>query len=661
MKGYMRQMNAMRSFALIFSISVASLAAQPPQTITLDARDTGKVFQGLGALSAGASSRLLIDYPEPQRSDILDYLFKPGYGAALQHLKVEIGSDVNSTDGSEPSHMRTPQDQNYSRGYEWWLMEEARKRNPDIILDALPWGAPGWIGNGELYSADMAEYVANFIEGAQSAHHLHIDYVGIWNERLYDGDYVKELARTLKRKHLDTRIVCCDAHPGVPYGLWGILNGMQNDPELAAAINAIGVHYPRERNAPPTPRAALDSGKDLWSSEDQPNPGGGPFLERSWPIGGHILAKAYISNYLDSKFTKTEIWSPITSYFDSLAAPNSGLMYANTPWSGHYEVQSTIWVTAHTTQFVKPGWQYLDQACGRMDDHVSYVSLRSPDKKQWSVVLETVDATNPKTVTFALKGGLADSTVHVWETSDTRTFEKIADVTPKNGEFQFTIEPGALYSLTTTTGQGRHVAVIPPPAPFPFPYGDDFDSTPLDRSPRFLADQDGAFEVNDCEGRSGKCLVQQIERKPIPWMVLPDPFTLTGDANWRDYSIEVDIRIPRYGTARVMGRIDSANSFADRNALHPSGYILTLDSDGKWQFASSAFSRADKVLESGTLAPISGDWHKVRLIFRGEQIAGVFDGKPLFAVKDYEHASGQIALGSSWTKVAFDNLKIVSR
>jgi hypothetical protein len=28
----------------------------------------GRTFDGVGALSAGASSRLLIDYPEPQRS-----------------------------------------------------------------------------------------------------------------------------------------------------------------------------------------------------------------------------------------------------------------------------------------------------------------------------------------------------------------------------------------------------------------------------------------------------------------------------------------------------------------------------------------------------------------------------------------------------------------
>src|SRR5579885_931530 len=114
---------------------LASVAFGADQTVVLNGAATGRTYEGLGALSAGASSRLLIDYPEPYRSQILDYLFKPGYGAALQHLKVEIGADVNSTDGSEPSHMRTPEDQNYKRGYEWWLMEQARKRNPEIILD----------------------------------------------------------------------------------------------------------------------------------------------------------------------------------------------------------------------------------------------------------------------------------------------------------------------------------------------------------------------------------------------------------------------------------------------------------------------------------------------------------------------------------------------
>ncbi len=49
------------------------------------------------------------------------------YGAALHILKVEIGGDAQSTDGCESSHMHEPDDESYNRGYEWWLMVEAKK------------------------------------------------------------------------------------------------------------------------------------------------------------------------------------------------------------------------------------------------------------------------------------------------------------------------------------------------------------------------------------------------------------------------------------------------------------------------------------------------------------------------------------------------------
>src|SRR5690606_9136602 len=122
--------------------------AAPAETVVVDGTSVGREFDGLGAVSAGASSRLLYDYPEPERSQILDYLFTPGYGASLQLLKVEIGGDMNSTSGAEPSHLRKPGELNCHRGYEWWLMREARKRNPDIVLGGLQWGAPGWFDGG---------------------------------------------------------------------------------------------------------------------------------------------------------------------------------------------------------------------------------------------------------------------------------------------------------------------------------------------------------------------------------------------------------------------------------------------------------------------------------------------------------------------------------
>jgi hypothetical protein len=52
---------------VMFATSVASVAARGQQTnVALDGNSKGRVFNGLGAASASESSRLLIDYPEPQ-------------------------------------------------------------------------------------------------------------------------------------------------------------------------------------------------------------------------------------------------------------------------------------------------------------------------------------------------------------------------------------------------------------------------------------------------------------------------------------------------------------------------------------------------------------------------------------------------------------------
>lgn len=120
-----------------YTVSDAGCAPNPAACRTL---------HGVGGLSGGgATSVLLPGYSDAARSDILDFLFKPDFGAALQILKVEIGGDAQSTDGAESSHMHTPWDENYERGYEWGLMVEAKKRNPDIKLYGLSWAFPQWV------------------------------------------------------------------------------------------------------------------------------------------------------------------------------------------------------------------------------------------------------------------------------------------------------------------------------------------------------------------------------------------------------------------------------------------------------------------------------------------------------------------------------------
>src|ERR1700722_14692358 len=618
----------------------AGLAAQA--SIVIDGGSDSRTFDGLGAVSAGGSTRLLIDYPEPRRRQILDYLFKPGFGAALQRLKVEIGADGQSTDGSEPSHMRTPKDHDSTRGYEWWLMAEARKRNPRIILEALPWAAPHWVGGRAagketLYSPRMAAYVVDFIRTAKRDHALDIAYAGIWNERDPNIPYIKHLHELLKARQLSTRIVCCD-------GDWSIADAIRKDRELAADIAVIGAHYPRdEQGKVSTTGAARGTGKRLWSSEDQPNPGGGPIVSRDWLVGGRILAQIYNRNYLQGSMTSTEIWSPVTSYYDNLPAPGSGLMKANTPWSGQYEVKSTIWVPAHTTQFAQPGWRYLDSASGNLPENGSYVSLRSKDGRNWSMILETVGAERPQKVAFQVTGGLAAARIHVWETNNSRSFDHVASLTPVQGTFEYTFDPDSLYTLTTTSGQGKGLAKPPPGTPFPLPYADDFEQTPVGRTPKFLSDQDGAFEVRPCVGRPGRCLEQMVLEKPVAWAAMPDPYTLAGDAGWKDYSVAADVRFLSSAPARLMGRIDSANDWEDEGQSPlPSGYLLSMKPDGEWELSSVSFHKPAALLASGSAAIDGAQWHRLKLEFRGSGIVASLDGKQIASVEDSAHARGMI-------------------
>jgi hypothetical protein len=67
---------------LLCAFMLAFLPSSGAQTVIIEGGRLGRTFDGLGAISGGGgNSRLLIDYPEPNRSQILDYLFKPNLHA----------------------------------------------------------------------------------------------------------------------------------------------------------------------------------------------------------------------------------------------------------------------------------------------------------------------------------------------------------------------------------------------------------------------------------------------------------------------------------------------------------------------------------------------------------------------------------------------------
>jgi len=646
----------------LFGIALAASALAQPVTITLDANHPGRMFEGIGGVSAGASSRLLVDYPEPQRGEVLDYLFKPNYGAALQHLKVEIGGDVNSTDGVEPSHMHNRGEENETRGYEWWLMKEAKKRNPHIILDCLAWGAPAWIGDGQYYSQDMADYVVKFIKGAREVHGLEINFTGVANERYYDPEWIKLLRHTLDRNGLKhVGIVAADqsapdmipfptppSHTVIHSTIWDIAGEINRDPELKTAVAAIGGHYPF-RHQPTVPVSALASGLPLWSSED--GPWSGEWLATS-SVNRMPLQATYNLNYILGRITKTEIWSPVTSYYDNLPVPGSGLMRANTPWSGHYDVQPAIWVTAHTTQFAQPGWTYLDTACLLLPGGGSCVALIAPNKSDFSIILETSGAKEPQRLQFKLAGGLSNQAVHTWRTNGRQQFVQLADIVSKaSSKLEITAEPDSVYSLTTTTGQRKGGATSPPSASFPSKYREGFAPYPVGATPKYWSDFGGAFEVAKRSEGKGKALRQVLEKSGIEWCPNPFPQSFCGDVNWEDYTISTEALIEKAGSVSLFGRITGAGW----SAGPPRGYGLTVSSSGNWELLA-----AEAPLAAGKVAFSADTWHQLKLSFLDDTIAATIDGAVVAKILDDHFDHGNAGIGSGWHGAQFANITIDS-
>jgi hypothetical protein len=640
-------------FAISFFIGpILSRAASPTaQEIRLDLAGPGRMFEGIGAVSAGASSRLLIDYPEPQRSQILDYLFKPRYGASLQHLKVEIGGDINSTDGAEPSHMRSQTDRNFHRGYEWWLLKEAKKRNPKILLDALEWGAPGWIGNGNFFSRDNIDYLVQFLKGAREAHGLNIDYIGIWNETKFDPLWIKQLKQELRKQMIFTQVVAADM-----VNDWSIAEAKRSDKELYEAVDRIGVHYVgkkwenngfmEEDPRCDTPDWVQGMDKILWASEDGPWRG-------DWP-GARFLAMIYNRHYLNGRMVKTEIWSPVTSYYNVLPLPKSGLMLANEPWSGHYEVLPAIWATAHTTQFAAPGWQYLDAACTHLRGGGSLIALVSPDRRDFSVIVETIQAKEPQSLTLQLPESHRLQPLWVWQTTQSQPFLQKQKIQPILGQATLELDPGSLYSITTTTGQKKGSASSPPSRPFPLPYAESFEGRPKDGTPPFWQDQNGAFEIAPYAGnRTGQCLEQKINLPPIRWHFVGDtqPMSILGNESWQDYQISAEVFWLEPGAIKLMGRFNLQHQQTGQS----DAYQFYLEEKGGWSLRCGN----DRILASGTVQLPAATWQRLTLQFQGEQIRASLNGRPLCFLRDNTVSHGLAGLGvGGWTRAQFDNIKV---
>ncbi|XP_046874238.1 galactocerebrosidase isoform X1 [Hypomesus transpacificus] len=629
----------------------------------------GRVFDGIGGLSGGgATSRLLVNYAEPYRSQILDYLFKPNFGASLHILKVEIGGDAQTTDGTEPSHKHYENDENFFRGYEWWLMKEAKRRNPNITLVGLPWAFPGWVGNGKNWPYDFpditASYVVSWIIGAKQYHDLDIDYVGIWNERNFDSTYIKLLRYTLDKSGLERVKIIASDNQWQPITL-----SVQLDEELNKAVDVLGAHYPGTN----TVMEALKTQKKLWSSED--------YSTFNNEVGGGCWARILNQNYVNGMMTATISWNLVASYYSDLPFGRDGLMTAEEPWSGNYVVESPIWISAHTTQFTQPGWSYL-QTVGHLAHGGSYVALID-DKGNLTVIIETMTHDHSvcirppllpynvtsQNATFQLKGSFNHiKELQVWHSRfDFKTnkpffFKKLSPLKITDSSFTLTLDIDEVYTITTiTTGQKGTYPDPPPSAPFPKVYQDDFNIPihPFSEAPNF-ADQTGVFEYYMNLTDPGPHLFtmrQVVTQRPVTWAADADQtISVIGDYQWENLTVTCDIFMEtvKTGGVYVAARVNKGGG----DVRSTRGLFFWVFADGTYKVTNDLAGQT--VLAEGQSGTRAFGWHTLTLIVKGEYASGMLNGYTLW--KDavvLAPKNGWAAIGTHAFELAqFDNFAV---
>ena len=593
---------------------------------------------------------LLKDYPDKQRNEILDYLFKPDFGASISALYVEIGGDCNSTQGVELSHMHTRTDENYRRGYEWWIMQEAKRRNAEISLDAAGWGAPAWVGNGNFYSQDMCDYYVKWIKGLHNVYGLDLEAIGCRNERAANENFVKMFHKTLDADGLSQ--VKIHAFDDWPSNKWNWCKDLEKDPGLCDAVSILSGHtlglvYEANGDTPAWVVAlSRKLHKPIWDTEEH-------VYEEGYKCEIDIV-KSFNLNFINAGATKTVNWYLVDGEYDIMPFKHTpGMLIADSPWSGHYTVREALWGYAHYGQFCKLGWQYLPQACGILKGGGSFVTLKAPRGGDYSIILETGRAKTEQTLSFNLKGYLSRGKLCVWRSNSREQFIRQPDLKPVKGKFSLKMEPDSIYSLSTTTGQQKGVVSdIPPEQGFPLPFTDTFqdydDAASYGYLPHYTADISGGFELADSPDGTGQCLRQvlgEIAPASSTWKNEAEtvPHTILGDSHWTNYAFSCNIFLDEQaGAAGIMGRVSES--------WKPQGYLFSLSYDGTWTLVSTGKMKDKKaaatILASGSLGQPADGWHNLNICFGGDgtEITGYIDSAPVLKVRNADWPHGMVGL-----------------
>lgn len=648
-------------------------------------------YRGLGMVSANNSSRLLLDYKaeHPQAYwQILRLLFGEE-GLRMCHLKVEMGSDINSSSGTEPSVKRTPDEKaDATRGAAFQLAADAKAVNPELTLDMLWWSEPRWVSDAADVYAARYQWYKETLTAAYKTYGLVFDYVSaVQNERAIDGEWIKYLSSRLKsERDCPYDFASIQIVAGDEVCTWETAEIMLRDETLLHAVDVIGSHY-TSWSTENAQKLAYEHGKELWFSEACPAMSYAPGVCRFdgkhsglTDIGGALdVANRVMTMYSGGRMTLCEIQPAVAAYYDGVTYCSKQLILANQPWSGHFELDSSFYAMLHFSRFIQRGWAFIDGAChgdGKpggdghaiVDALYSYMTAADPASGDYSLLITN---TTDREIRYSIEVTnlpKASAPLTVWETRgpdsgafDENYFRKIAVLNPETQEnvstFTLAVKPYSMITASTIQAAGAP-RVADNDQPLPLPYRDDYryhgypDHYLAQRggAPRYTTDQGGAFEVCRLDGKP--VLMQMItpEMKAHEWGATPAPVTCFGDDRWFNYSVSVDVLLDARDAEAYVG----VGLRYVMGGCGESGYWARLDACGRLMLMQNAKT----LLETAWEGFDATQWHRIRITAVEKSVSIAVDGQHRLQYccdKDALSGAGRAALYSSYHRNCFAN------
>jgi glucuronoarabinoxylan endo-1,4-beta-xylanase len=400
----------------------------------------------------------LMDFPEPQRSEVLDILFSKTNGAGLSIVR-NIVPDGGTVGGASATF--EPQEGQW----DWtvdkdqiWMMQEAGKRGCTRYMSTV-WSPPAWMKDNnnvvggrlrpDKYQA-FADYLSMYIRGYKEHHGIDIYAISLanepdvnvrysschWNGKEFH-DFLKVLIPVFERDRITTKVIVGE------HSAWTenpVLESLA-DSVTAARIDAVGVHAYHTADNDPFPPVSQRSGtlvetlskkKKIWQTEVSN-------LGRNYPDirDGLYWAKVLHTHVAENK---TNAWL----YWWAVTFPNSGQgMVHIDPKTKTYTVDKRLYTMGNYSRFVQPGY-FRVNTNSELSSGVLVSAYKNEAEKKLVVVVINENV-NARDLELKLAGVNAVSAAP-WRTSETENLVSLQTLQLADNTLKASLAP---FSVTT--------------------------------------------------------------------------------------------------------------------------------------------------------------------------------------------------------------------